>query len=145
MSAGRPSLSIFFPAYNDVGTIASLALSSGVLFAQEPETVITPEDLAQEVPSICPLPVGTFVLTSPFGNRTSPFTNAVDFHSGLDLAALNVTVSSNCDAGNATESVTVDVDYDYKLISPLGGLMSFLGGGIPSTITLSSSADMRME
>ncbi|MGD9252813.1 MAG: M23 family metallopeptidase [Holophagae bacterium] len=45
------------------------------------------EDLAQAVPSICPLPVGTFVLTSPFGNRTSPFTNAVDFHSGLDLAA----------------------------------------------------------
>ena len=39
------------------------------------------------MPSICPLPVGTFVLTSPFGNRTSPFTNTVDFHSGLDLAA----------------------------------------------------------
>jgi murein DD-endopeptidase MepM/ murein hydrolase activator NlpD len=45
------------------------------------------EDLAEAVPSICPLPVGTFVLTSPFGNRTSPFTNTVDFHSGLDLAA----------------------------------------------------------
>lgn len=45
------------------------------------------EDLAQSVPSICPVPVGTFVLTSPFGNRTSPFTNTVDFHAGLDLAA----------------------------------------------------------
>jgi murein DD-endopeptidase MepM/ murein hydrolase activator NlpD len=45
------------------------------------------EDLAQAVPSICPLPIGTFVLTSPFGNRTSPFTNTIDFHSGLDLAA----------------------------------------------------------
>ncbi len=45
------------------------------------------EDLAQAVPSICPLPIGTFVLTSPFGNRTSPFTNTVDFHSGIDLAA----------------------------------------------------------
>jgi len=45
------------------------------------------EDLAQAVPSICPLPVGTFVLTSPFGNRTSPFTNTIDFHPGLDLAA----------------------------------------------------------
>lgn len=44
-------------------------------------------DLAQAVPSICPLPIGSFVLTSPFGNRTSPFTNTVDFHSGLDLAA----------------------------------------------------------
>jgi len=45
------------------------------------------EDLAQAVPSICPLPIGTFVLTSPFGNRTSPFTNTLDFHSGIDLAA----------------------------------------------------------
>jgi murein DD-endopeptidase MepM/ murein hydrolase activator NlpD len=45
------------------------------------------EDLTLSVPSICPLPIGTFVLTSPFGNRTSPFTNTVDFHSGIDLAA----------------------------------------------------------
>ena len=45
------------------------------------------DDLSQAVPSICPLPIGTFVLTSPYGNRTSPFTNTVDFHSGLDLAA----------------------------------------------------------
>jgi murein DD-endopeptidase MepM/ murein hydrolase activator NlpD len=45
------------------------------------------EDLTLTVPSICPLPVGTFVLTSPFGNRTSPFTNTVDFHAGIDLAA----------------------------------------------------------
>jgi murein DD-endopeptidase MepM/ murein hydrolase activator NlpD len=44
-------------------------------------------DLVETVPSICPVPVGTFVLTSPFGNRTSPFTNTIDFHSGIDLAA----------------------------------------------------------
>ncbi len=49
------------------------------------------EDLAETVPSICPLPVGTFVLTSPFGTRISPFTNTVDFHSGLDLAAIEGT------------------------------------------------------
>jgi murein DD-endopeptidase MepM/ murein hydrolase activator NlpD len=45
------------------------------------------EELAQAVPSICPVPVGSFVLTSPFGHRVSPFTNASDFHSGIDLAA----------------------------------------------------------
>jgi murein DD-endopeptidase MepM/ murein hydrolase activator NlpD len=39
------------------------------------------------VPSICPVPVGSFVLTSPFGNRVSPFTNTSDFHAGIDLAA----------------------------------------------------------
>ncbi len=45
------------------------------------------QDLLQVVPAICPLPIGSFVLTSPFGERISPFTNARDFHTGLDLAA----------------------------------------------------------
>ncbi len=44
-------------------------------------------ELTRSVPSICPIPVGNFVLTSPFGNRTSPFTNTPQFHSGIDLAA----------------------------------------------------------
>jgi murein DD-endopeptidase MepM/ murein hydrolase activator NlpD len=45
------------------------------------------DELTRAVPSICPLPIGSFVLTSPFGNRTSPFTNTIDFHAGIDLAA----------------------------------------------------------
>ncbi len=45
------------------------------------------QDLTRIVPSICPLPIGSFVLTSPFGERTSPFTNRRDFHAGIDLAA----------------------------------------------------------
>jgi murein DD-endopeptidase MepM/ murein hydrolase activator NlpD len=45
------------------------------------------EELARSVPSICPVPVGSFVLTSPFGDRVSPFTNTSDFHAGIDLAA----------------------------------------------------------
>jgi murein DD-endopeptidase MepM/ murein hydrolase activator NlpD len=47
----------------------------------------TNDELTRAVPSICPLPIGSFVLTSPFGNRTSPFTNTIDFHAGIDLAA----------------------------------------------------------
>jgi len=47
----------------------------------------THPELTAGVPSICPVPVGSFVLTSPFGERLSPFTNAADFHSGIDLAA----------------------------------------------------------
>lgn len=43
--------------------------------------------LTRIVPSICPLAIGSFVLTSPFGERISPFTNRPDFHSGIDLAA----------------------------------------------------------
>ncbi len=45
------------------------------------------EELTRIVPSICPLPIGSFVLTSPFGDRISPFTNTRDFHAGIDLAA----------------------------------------------------------
>ncbi|MCP4901526.1 MAG: M23 family metallopeptidase [bacterium] len=45
------------------------------------------DELTRSVPSICPLPIGSFVLTSPFGERLSPFTNAPDFHAGIDLAA----------------------------------------------------------
>lgn len=70
---------------------------------------------------------------------------AIDSATGLGLDDSNVSVSSNCAAGNSTESVNVTIEYDYKLISPLGGMMSFLGGGIPSSLKLTSSADMRME
>lgn len=50
-------------------------------FAQEHQTLVL------TVPSICPIAAGEFVLTSPFGERISPFTNGRDFHAGLDLAA----------------------------------------------------------
>ncbi len=44
-------------------------------------------ELVRHTPSILPLPNDRFVLTSPFGNRVSPFTRASDFHKGLDLSA----------------------------------------------------------
>jgi len=77
---------------------AQLALRRGLKLDSDTKALLTladelagfarsNEDLTLSVPSICPLPVGTFVLTSPFGNRTSPFTNTVDFHAGIDLAA----------------------------------------------------------
>lgn len=43
-------------------------------------------DQVRITPSISPLR-GEFVLTSPFGNRRSPFTKEIDFHNGIDLAA----------------------------------------------------------
>lgn len=43
--------------------------------------------IVRHTPSILPLPDDQFVLTSPFGNRVSPFTRATDFHKGLDLSA----------------------------------------------------------
>ena len=44
-------------------------------------------DIVRHTPSILPVPPDQFVLTSPFGNRVSPFTRAADFHKGLDLSA----------------------------------------------------------
>ena len=44
-------------------------------------------ELVRHTPSILPVPADTFVLTSPFGMRVSPFTRAADFHKGLDLSA----------------------------------------------------------
>ena len=44
-------------------------------------------EIVRHTPSILPVPSDQFVLTSPFGNRVSPFTRAADFHKGLDLSA----------------------------------------------------------
>ncbi|HYI10401.1 MAG TPA: peptidoglycan DD-metalloendopeptidase family protein [Thermoanaerobaculia bacterium] len=44
-------------------------------------------EIVRHTPSILPVPSDRFVLTSPFGNRVSPFTRASDFHKGLDLSA----------------------------------------------------------
>lgn len=44
-------------------------------------------ELVRHTPSILPLPADQFVLTSPFGERKSPFTKKFDFHKGLDLSA----------------------------------------------------------
>jgi hypothetical protein len=43
--------------------------------------------MVRHTPSILPVPSDQFVLTSPFGQRISPFTRAADFHKGLDLSA----------------------------------------------------------
>lgn len=45
------------------------------------------QEIVRHTPSILPVPSDQFVLTSPFGNRVSPFTRTADFHKGLDLSA----------------------------------------------------------
>jgi Flp pilus assembly protein TadG len=75
---------------------------------------------------------------------------AIDTATGLDTDMLDATVDTaagvSCDdSQNSTQSLVVNVDYEYKLITPLAGMLSFLGGGASSSINLSSSADMRIE
>jgi murein DD-endopeptidase MepM/ murein hydrolase activator NlpD len=42
--------------------------------------------ITHAVPSVCPIPAGSFVVTSAFGYRINPFTGKQDFHQGLDFA-----------------------------------------------------------
>lgn len=44
-------------------------------------------DQTRTTPSISPMDPTSFVLTSPFGTRRSPFTKKIDLHPGLDMAA----------------------------------------------------------
>jgi Flp pilus assembly protein TadG len=69
---------------------------------------------------------------------------AVTAASGLSIATDDVTVT-NCGTGRSSQSVAVSVDYEYDLVTPLGGLLSLIGGGMPGTLSLNSEADMRME
>jgi murein DD-endopeptidase MepM/ murein hydrolase activator NlpD len=56
------------------------------------------EAMIRQTPAILPIPADHFVVTHPFGWRTSPFTKAKDFHAGLDLAApLGTPVSAAAD------------------------------------------------
>ena len=67
-----------------------------------------------------------------------------DTSSSLDQAKLSVAVTNA--QGDPGESVIVDVDYSYDLITPLAGMVAFVSGDtIGPTLNFSSSADMRLE
>ncbi|MDO8616501.1 MAG: pilus assembly protein [Dehalococcoidia bacterium] len=67
-----------------------------------------------------------------------------DTASTLDQGNLTVTVTNA--QGPVGQSVTVKADYQYNLITPLTGLMSFVSGGsIGPTLDVTSTAEMRLE
>lgn len=62
------------------------------------------------------------------------------------LDAANMTVMVTNAGGDSGESVVVDVDYDYTLITPLDNILGLISGGsVGPTMKFSSSADMRLE
>jgi len=68
---------------------------------------------------------------------------AVD--TSADLLTLSDVTVENCQ-GDPGTSVVVTVTYDYSFITPLGGLLTtFTGRTLPSTITMTSTSDMRLE
>jgi len=67
-----------------------------------------------------------------------------DTATSLDQANLSVAVTNA--EGQPGGSVVVDVSYDYSLMTPLADLLNLVSGGtIPATLSLSSTADMRLE
>ncbi len=60
--------------------------------------------------------------------------------------ATKMTVTVTNAQGQSGESVVVKVDYQYDLITPLGGLVQLVSGStVGPTLSLSSTADMRLE
>ncbi|HEX5369268.1 MAG TPA: TadE/TadG family type IV pilus assembly protein [Dehalococcoidia bacterium] len=68
-----------------------------------------------------------------------------DSSGGLVTSSSQVTIDpSDCDFTSG-DPVTVTVEYTYNLVTPLGGMLGLLGGGIPSSIHISSTSNMRVE
>ena len=64
----------------------------------------------------------------------------------LPNESTQMTVTVTNAQGQPGESVVVKVDYDYDLITPLAGIVSFVSGDvIGPTLTFSSTAEMRLE
>ena len=67
-----------------------------------------------------------------------------DTADSLDPSNLSVTVTNA--QGSPGQSVVVDVDYEYTLITPLSNILGLVGGSsIGPTLAFSSKADMRLE
>ena len=67
-----------------------------------------------------------------------------DTADSLDPSNMSVTVTNA--QGSPGQSVVVDVDYEYTLITPLSNIMGLVGGSsVGPTLTFSSTADMRLE
>ncbi len=67
----------------------------------------------------------------------------VDTASSLVEDDLAITVVNA--QGAPGESVSVDVEYDYELITPLSNVLGIFGGGLGSPITFHSESEMRIE
>ncbi len=77
------------------------------------------------------------------GSAAEIETKVRDATSTLNQSKLTVTTTNA--QGSSGEAVTVKVDYQYDLITPLASVLSLVGGGMGSTLNLSSQTEMRIE
>ena len=82
------------------------------------------------------------------GADTATITQRVrDTAGSLDNPNLTVAVTNAVDSGgDPGESVSVHVDYQYNLITPLSSILNLISGGsIGPTLTFDATAEMRLE
>lgn len=78
------------------------------------------------------------------GSQTEIEDEVYSTSASLDADKLDVLVTNA--EGNPGESVVVDVEYDYELITPLSSVIGMVSGdSIGETLGLSSRAEMRLE
>lgn len=79
------------------------------------------------------------------GGTSAQVTQKVkDTAAGLNQTKLTIGVTNA--QGTSGSAVKVDVSYQYDLITPISSFLSIVGGsGIGSSLTVSSSAQMRIE
>jgi len=78
------------------------------------------------------------------GTQTEVEDKVYDTSASLDADSLGVVVTNA--GGDPGEAVTVDVSYDYELITPLSSILGVVSGGsIGPTLGFTSTAEMRLE
>jgi Flp pilus assembly protein TadG len=91
-------------------------------------------------------PAGSYPSNCDGSNNTTVIGRVCVAIDGLklsDVQTVSVTYPNGQASGN---SVVVAATYGYHFVSPLGALVHFFTGGtFPTTITLSTKSDMRLE
>jgi len=132
IAAAEPAIGgPFEPALADP---ASALTESANAVAQQLRRYAAIRDAAAEAPVHRPL-VGALRLSSPFGNRTDPFTGGAAFHSGSDFAAATGTNVLAAGAGRVTFAGEksgygnmVEIDHGDGIVSRYGHMSAILVG-----------------
>ncbi len=70
-------------------------------------------------------------------------TRIVDTLGSLDSSQLMITLTNV--QGDRGDPVEVDLVYDFDFVTPVGGLVAFVGGGSLTEPTITAHASMRLE